>query len=79
LAFVPLANIENAFEALSIHIAGLYPELLALINYFEHSYLGQETPDGSRNSPQLPMESWNHHAAIMVDPEYPRTSNMVEQ
>ena len=41
LAFVPLDSIEDAFEALSIHIAGVYPELLAVVNYFEISYLGQ--------------------------------------
>ena len=27
------------YEALSIHIAGQYPELLAVVNYFENSYL----------------------------------------
>ena len=78
LAFVPLDSIEDAFEALSIHIAGLCPELLAVVNYFENSYLGQATSEGSRTCPQFPKEFWNHHATIMVDPEYPRTSNMVE-
>ena len=36
LAFVPLEQIESAFEAFSvhIHIAGTYPELMAIVNYF---------------------------------------------
>ena len=32
LAFVPLEHIESAFEALSMHIAGTYPELMAGFN-----------------------------------------------
>ena len=39
LAFVPLEHIESAFEALSMHI-GTYPELMAIVNYFELTYLG---------------------------------------
>lgn len=78
LAFVPLNCIEDAFEALSVHIAGTYPELLAVVNYFENNYLGQATPEGPRTSPKFPLEFWNHHSTIMVDPDYPRTSNMVE-
>ena len=32
LAFVPLEHIESAFEALSVHVAGTYPELMAIVN-----------------------------------------------
>ena len=78
LAFVPLSSIENAFEALSVHVAGTFPELLAVVNYFEKSYLGQATPEDPRTSPKFPVQFWNHHSTIMVDPDYPRTSNLVE-
>ena len=77
-AFVPLSSIEDAFEALSVHVAGTFPELLAVVNYFENSYLGQATPEGPRTSPRFPVQFWNHHSTIMVDPDYPRTSNFVE-
>ena len=29
-------------------------------------------------SPKFPVQFWNHHSTIMVDPDYPRTSNLVE-
>ena len=47
LAFGPLESIENDFDALSIHIAGTYPELLA-VNNIENNYFGQATPEGSK-------------------------------
>ena len=78
LAFVPSSSIEDAFEASSVHVAGTFPELLAVVNYFENSYLGQATPEGPRTSPKFPVQFWNHHSTIMVDPDYPRTSNLVE-
>ena len=37
----PLTSIEDTFEAVSIHIADTYPKLLAVVYYFENSYLGQ--------------------------------------
>ena len=32
LAFVPREHIESAFEDLSVHVAGTYPELMAIVN-----------------------------------------------
>ena len=42
------------------------------------TYLGLACPDGSRTSPKYSIEFWNHYGTIIVDPDYPRTSNMVE-
>ena len=78
LAFVPLEHIESAFEALSMHIAGTYPELMAIVNYFEQTYLGLAQPDGTRAGTKFGIEHWNHYAMVLIDPDYPRTSNMVE-
>ena len=78
LAFVPLEHIESAFEALSMHIAGIYPQLMQIVNYFEQYYLGLAQPDGTRACTKYSIEHWNHYAMVLVDPEYPRTSNMVE-
>ncbi|KAL5251921.1 hypothetical protein ACHWQZ_G014902 [Mnemiopsis leidyi] len=32
----------------------------------------------ARTSPKFPVQFWNHYSTIMVDPDYPRTSNLVE-
>ena len=34
--------------------------------------------EGLRNFPKFPVQFWNHYSTIMVDPDYPRTSNLVE-
>ena len=78
LAFVPLQSIDDAFEALSVHISSSYPALMDVVHYFEKNYLGLAVIDGSRTIPKYPIEFWNHHSTIMVDPDYPRTSNLVE-
>ena len=78
LAFVPLDSIESAFEALSVHIGSTYPELMKIVNYFKQYYLGLACPDGTRAGTKFSIEHWNHHATVLVDPDYPRTSNMVE-
>ena len=78
LALVPLDSIESAFEALSVHIASTYPELMAIVNYFEQYYIGLACLDDTRACTKFSIEHWNHHAMVLVDPDYPRTSNMVE-
>ena len=50
LAFVQLEHIEFALEALSVHIAGIHPELMAIVNYFEQTYLGLAQPFMLRSS-----------------------------
>ena len=44
--FTPLDLIESAFQAL-LYIAGTYPELMAIVNYFELTYFGLAQPDGT--------------------------------
>ena len=78
LAFVPFDSIEDAFEALSVYIAGTYPELMHVVNYFESNYLGLACLNGTRTSSKFKLEFWNHYNTILVDCDYPRTGNMVE-
>jgi len=81
LAFVPLDRVEDAFEALSYYIAEKYPELMVVVNYFEKTYLGlldNIAESDVRGKHQFPVKFWNHFAQILLDPEFPRTSNMVE-
>ena len=43
------------------------------------TYLGSVTVDSEvRVPPAFPLEFWNHYDRILADPEFPRTSNMVE-
>ena len=51
---------------------------MVIVNYFETYYLGLALPDGTRTTSRFNVEFWNHYSTIIVDPEYPRTSNMVE-
>ena len=79
LAFVPMGKVDDAFEELSIYIASKYPNLLSVVNYFELTYLGLSSADCvERSEPRFPAVFWNHYNTIMVDFDYPRTSNMVE-
>ena len=33
--------------------------------------------NSSKNGFKYSIEHWNHYAKVLVDPDYPRTSNMV--
>jgi hypothetical protein len=35
-------------------------------------------PNGTRAGTKFSIEHWNHYSMVLIDPEYPRTSNMVE-
>ena len=39
---------------------------------------GLAQPNGTRNGTKFSIEHWNHYSMVLIDPEYPRTSNMVE-
>ena len=79
LAFVPVADVEDAFYEITYYIQTSYPRLMVVVNYFEKTYLGLATVDSEvRVPPVYPLEFWNHYSRIHKDPEFPRTSNMVE-
>jgi len=80
LAFVPLESIDDAFEAISYYIAEKYPQLLYVINYFEQTYLGVLTIDSpdTRSGFKYDPKFWNHFETILIDADFPRTSNMLE-
>ena len=78
LAFVPVDSVPDAFEEIGMYIANFYPTLLDILNYFEANYLGLTNVDGSKSNPKFNLKFWNVYDLICMDPEYPRTSNMVE-
>ena len=79
LSFVPFSEGEEAFFEISCYIAANYPKLMAVVNYFEKTYLGAVTVDSEvRVPPVYPLQLWNRYSRILRDPEFPRTSNMVE-
>ena len=45
LAFVPVADVEEAFYEISYYIQQSYPKLMFVVNYFEKTYLGSVTVD----------------------------------
>ena len=52
---------------------------MVVVNYFENTYLGSVIVDKEeRVPPKFPLGFWNHYSRILKDPEFPRTSNMVE-
>ena len=78
LAFIPLPYIEDAFYELTYHIQSTYPQLMLIVNYFEKTYLGLCNEHDVRVAPQFPVMFWNHFDVILIDYDFPRTSNMVE-
>ena len=79
LAFVPIADVEDAFYEITYYIQTTYPQLMVVVNYFEKTFLGVVTVDSEdRIPPSFPLEFWNHFDRILVNPDFPRTSNMVE-
>ena len=75
LAFVPIDFIDDAFEALSYYIAGRFPALMSVVNYFEKVYLGALKVDGEREGAKYDVHYWNHYANCLLDPDFPRTSS----
>ena len=51
---------------------------MAIVNYFELTYLGLAQLYGTRAGTKFGIEHWNHYEMVLIDTEYPRTSNMVE-
>ena len=52
---------------------------MAVLNYFETNYLGLcDCASDFRVTPKFDINLWNYYDNAMKDPEFPRTSNMVE-
>ena len=68
LAFVPVADIEEAFYKITYCIQTSYPKLMVVVNYFEKTYLGAVTVDNEvRVPPTYPVKFWNHFDRILRD------------
>ena len=72
LAFVPLADVHAAFEALSEHCDGNEDRIL---DYFEVNYIG-ELRRGRRRNPLFAHSLWN--ISNRVENDLPRTNNALE-
>ena len=72
-AFVPLADVEMAFEALQEYALD---EMEPIMNYFEDTYIGRPRRRNGRCDPMFPHIMWNMHDRIEED--LPRTNNHVE-
>ena len=64
LAFVPLNRLEDAIEAIMLHLQSNYPELMSIFTYFEKYYIGELVYDFDNEStyrtvPTYPPERWN--------------------
>ena len=64
LAFVPEADVIDAFEAVSED----FPlDAQAVIDYFEDTYIGRLRPGGHRRAPLFDMELWNMYNQTIDD------------
>ena len=65
---------------ITYYIQANYPQfIMVVVNYFEKTYLGSVTVDCEvRVRPKFPLAFWNHYSKTLEDPEFPRTSYMVE-
>ena len=70
LAFVPVHDIEHAFEELDLPLG-----IDNLVNYFEDTYIGQ-LRRGRRTQPRFPQSMWNVHSRVINS--LPITNNSVE-
>jgi hypothetical protein len=75
----PTLDIEEVFYEMTYYIQSNHTQLMAVVNYFEKTYLGSVTVDSEvRMKPAFPSDFWNHFDRVLEDPDFPRTSNMVE-
>ena len=77
LAFLPPEQVEESFTELeeAVEEAGLDPNILPVLNYFEDTYVGRPRRRG-RQTPVFPIEMWNVRAR--TDQGIPRTTNKIE-
>ncbi|KAH7691334.1 hypothetical protein AAVH_40152 [Aphelenchoides avenae] len=73
LAFVPLADVELAFETLEDELPD---ELQPVLAYFETYYIGRRRNDNVRRQPLFTKELWSVHARTVGNQD--RTNNHAE-
>jgi hypothetical protein len=73
LAFVPPADVTEAFEVLCDHVPR---ELHPVMDYFEDNYIGRLTRRGVRRPPLFPIDLWNVFQRVQEGNA--RTTNVVE-
>ena len=77
LAFVPLVDVETAFDDLSTEIrTNFNNDMDELLNYFEDTYIGRLRRNGHRGDPTFAHDVWNMY--MRTRDELPRTNNNVE-
>ena len=73
LAFVPPADVTNAFDALAAHVPD---ELVPVLDYFEDTYIGRPNRRGVRRNPLFSIAFWNMYNRVLQRND--RTTNAVE-
>jgi hypothetical protein len=59
LAFVPIAELDNAFHELSENLPDEYAaELQPVLDWFEDNYLGRPLNGGGRHRARFPSSMW---------------------
>lgn len=75
LAFVPEAEVANAFEELISK--QIIPDVAeGLLDYFEDVWIGRPDRQNSRRAPKFGIDMWNMYSNVELD--LPRTNNSVE-
>ena len=74
LAFVPLDDVVNSFDALID--AGYNDQAQPVVNYFEDNFIGRPDRRGIRKQPIFSIASWNVYDRVLES--LPRTNNSVE-
>ena len=73
IAFLPLDDVSHAFDEL---IADYPLQLIPIVNYCEHTYIGQRKRRMQRRQPLLDIPMWNVNNRH--EEELPRTNNQLE-
>ncbi|KAB0794901.1 hypothetical protein PPYR_11740 [Photinus pyralis] len=73
LAFVPIDNLDDAFEELS---ESTPVELEPILHWFENNYIGRPNRRGKRREPTFPSELWTVFERTLNGDA--RTNNIVE-
>lgn len=78
LAFVPVADVVNAFESLMDSTFYIENEeaIKDLTNYFEDTWIGRPGRRGGRSDPIFQIALWNVNTSVLED--LPKTNNAVE-